>query len=160
MHKVNYYKNNNDIYKVNHDLKKITCIASGEVMFPDYEENIDKIQRFKSIQMHDWKHHENTFFISRDFEWTHDGQKYKTNSKKIDWQNASTCGQEAMVFHAGKIWKANNYYYPRIHLTRAESLNKPHIVIKDEESYKQWLENQRKNTKWTDIKYCRNFSKC
>lgn len=158
MHKVKYYINNKDVYKVNYDLKKITCLASGEAMFPDFEENIEKISKFKTMNMADWKHHENQFFISRHFNWEHNGVKFSTIDSPIKWQNASTCGREAMVFHSGKIWKANDYYYPRIFLTRVESLDKPTLPIVDEETYKAWLDNHRKNTKWTDIKYCRNFS--
>ena len=158
MDNVKYYKNGEDFYKVNNDLKRITCISNGEATFPEYEPNIVSVSGYKKIKMPQWKQIENKFFLAKHFFWQHEGKNYCTTNEIIKWTKASTCGNEATVFHNGKIWLANDYYYPRISLRRIETVNREHIIIKDDASYKAWLEEQRKNTKWTDIKYCRHFT--
>jgi hypothetical protein len=157
MDKVKYHKFDNDFYKVNHDLKRITRIFEGGVEYLDYESNVEDISGYKKIQMNEWKQAENSFFISKEFTWEHEEKKYTTTQKALEWKPASTCGREAIVFHNGKIWRANDYYYPRISLRRIETINRPHIDISNEANYASWLQEHKKNTKWTDVKYCRHF---
>lgn len=150
---VKYYKKDDTYYKVHHELKQITSICNNVVVRIDYDENIENVKSFKSIKMNQWKHIENSFFISRQFKWKHNNTNYITTDNKLEWKPAITCGRETIVFHNGKIWTANDYYYPKIHLTRIE-YNKNEVNTSNLDDYFKKL---RGNQKWTDIKYCKNF---
>ena len=96
----------------------------------------------------------NNFFLSRHFQWEHNGSKYTTTDEKLNWEKATTCGRECKVFHNGKIWAANDYYYPRIQLTRVK-----YYKMQKPDDPHQYIEQLKSNIKWTDIKYLRNFKK-
>jgi hypothetical protein len=180
MKRVKYLKDGNAYYKVNNELKRITKIEDNVVEYLNYDSEIDRINAFKGVRMEVWKNIENSFFISRHFTWEHQGRKFTTTDKPLNWEK-DLCGRKAIVFHNGKIWEANDYYYPRISLTRIES---PFGKILDdtkklvEETVSNMSEEDKKNVteagkqyavvthsiqalhrnqKWTDIKYCRNF---
>ena len=161
-HKVSYFLDNKTFYKVNHNLERITKLENNEVIYLDYHKYIDKIrERAKKIQMNEWKSAENNFFISRDFEWSFNGEKYKTNNKKIEWTaNKNGCGRDAVVFHNGKIWVANDYYYPRIALTLVgKEMPRMSENLEPKLWFEKFQEFQRNNTKWTDVKYLKSFEK-
>lgn len=135
--KVAYRKNADEYYKIHYVLKKITKVINNEVSFLDYDENLNIIKAYKPLKMCDWKHIENSFFISRNFKWKYNNDWYTTTNKKVDWVNDEFGDRKATIFHCGKIYKAyyNANYYPRIYLQSLDG----------------------KNNKWTDVKYCRHF---
>ena len=156
-----YYKQKDDCYyKINYKLKRITKLENNQVSYLDYDNFIDEIINYKDLPRNKWKNVENNFFISRDFEWEFDGEKYKTNNKRIDWINGQYGGWESLVFHNGKIWKATNNgnYYPRIYLIR-ELYTPPTRTVLIEKENNILFVKQESRYKWTDIKYCRNFEK-
>ena len=141
-HPVKYFRNGSEHYKVNTELRRITKIDNNDVSYPSYDENIETVSSYKKIKMNDWKHIENSFFISRHFEWEYDGSRYTTTDDKIEFV-LDKYSYVAMVFHNGFIWKAYNSgnYYPRMFIER---INK---------------RTNQKTHKWTDIKYLRAFKK-
>jgi hypothetical protein len=156
-----YYKKRDDCYyKINSKLKRITKIENNEVSYLDYDANIVEIGSYKKIQMNQWKHVENSFFISRDFEWEFNKEKYRTNNKPIKWIKGQFGDNSSVVFHNGKIWEVSmsGNYYPRVFLER-EVYQTPtrKVLVEKNEGVKH---PQRSTSgKWTDIKYCRNFEK-
>jgi len=160
--KVVLYKKNGDCYyKINYDLRRITKIENNEVDYLEYNAHIGKVQSYKTIQMNVWKHAENSFFISRDFEWEYNGHKYKTTDKPIQWSKDKNYSNSALVFHNGKIWIAvySGNYYPRIFLETEKYVTPTREVIFGKKMKVEKKEAIQKTSKWTDIKYCRNFEK-
>jgi len=146
------YKHASDsYYKINTTLKKIVKIQNNVVSYPDYKENLSEVLALKSINMSEWKHIENSFFISRHFEWEFNGKKFRTTDKKIGWGVNKHGICSALVFHNGKVWYATNSgnYYPRIFLVQQTDDSKVSI--------KRLIYGDKPNTKWTDVKYCRHF---
>ncbi len=180
---VKYYKDGKAYYKINNKLKRITKLENNQVEYLDYDKHNERIISFKKIRVEDWKNVENKFFLSRHFQWEHNGVKYTTTDKPIEWKKASTCGREATVFHNGKIWIANDYYYPRINLTRieegfgknlddAKKMVEESVSLMSKEDQNKVtkegkegtmitlaIELMHKSQKWTDVGYCRNFEK-
>lgn len=165
--KVVYKQNIDCYYKINNDLKRITKLENNEVYYLDYVIYYDEINSYKSIRMNQWKHLENQFFISRDFEWEYNGIKYRTTDKAIDWNKAEYGTHKALIFHNGKIWSASNsgaHYYPKVYLEREKFIHPTRKVLIEKNisnTVKFIIElNAITNiAKWTDIKYCRNFEK-
>lgn len=168
MKKVVLYKKNNDCYyKINYDLRRITKIQNNEVSYLEYNTYIGEVQSYKSIKMNTWKQVENSFFISRDFEWEYGGKKYKTTDKPIQWSRDKNNLNSTLVFHNGKIWIASNavgHYYPRVFLETEKYVTPTREVLVEKDLTKTYKFIKRKSeiektSKWTDIKYCRNFEK-
>lgn len=157
-----YRKNDDCYFKINHKLKRITKIEKNEVSYLDYKTNISKIINLKSIRLNVWKRMENSFFISRHFQWEYNGAKYTTTDKQIDWFNTEHAVQArvAAIFHNGKIWKATfqSGYYPRIYLERIVYDTPTRTTLVEKENYIK-EEERHFVAKWTDIKYCRHFEK-
>jgi hypothetical protein len=161
------YKNNGDCYyKINGVLKRITKIENNIVTYLDYITNIYEVRSYKKIKMNAWKHVENSFFMSRDFEWEYQGVKYTTTNKSLSWERDEFHNYVSFVFHNGGIWKAHNSgnYYPRVFLEREKFINPIRKVlfekdVSNSEAFKNKLKFAPKTTKWTDIKYCRHFEK-
>jgi hypothetical protein len=150
----------NCYYKINDKLKRITKIEENEVSYLDYDNFAKEVKRYKNLSANRWKQIENKFFLSRDFEWEYNGEKYKTNDKRISWEKGEYGGLISLVFHNGKIWEASNNgnYYPRIQLSRELYAPPTRTVLVEKE--KNILRfNSKTRGKWTDIKYCRNFEK-
>lgn len=151
----------NCFYKVNINIKRITKVFDNEVSYIDYDENIKYVKNLKSIKVDDWHNIENTFFISKHFEWEFEGAKYRTTDKPIKWN-----GNEVMVFHNGKIWKAynNGSYFPRIYLVTKKFVNPIREVLTEKdisqtEKFIKAMNSVPLTEKWTDKKYCRHFEK-
>lgn len=156
---VKYFEKHGCYYKVNDNLKRITKIQNNEVSYPDYDTFVDEIKSHKKIQMNQWKHIENSFFISRDFEWEYNGIKYRTTNKPVEWNTGKYGGRSTFVFHNGKIWLAtySGNYYPRIYLEREKFINPKRNVLFEKENLINTTDTIPKTYKWTDIKYCRHF---
>ena len=163
---ISYKKKDDCYFKVNHTLKRITKVENNIVSYLDYDTNIEEVNSYKSIAMNVWKHIENSFFISRHFEWEYNGVKYRTTDKSIDWQKGNYGSSEALVFHNGNIWIAHysGNYFPRTYLERPQFIHPTREVIVGKDVSKT-AEFKIKETsipkvnKWTDIKYCRHFEK-
>jgi hypothetical protein len=161
---VSYRQNGDCFYKINHNLKRITRLENNVVIYLDYNTDIDEIMQYKSVKMNAWKHKENSFFISRHFEWEYDGKKFRTTDKPIEWLKNEFGSSKAVVFHNGCIWNLSmtNYYYPRIYLERKKYVVPTREVLfeKDISDTEEFIQKQNSipNTaKWTDVKYCRHF---
>jgi len=163
-----YKKNDNCYYKINYDLRRITKIQNNEVSYLEYNAHIGEVQSYKSIQVNAWKQIENSFFISRHFEWEYNGHKYKTTDKPIEWSKDKNHSNTALVFHNGKIWiasSAGGHYYPRVYLETEKYVTPTREVLveKDISNTFRFIQNRKlkiqTTAKWTDIKYCRNFEK-
>jgi len=83
MTRVTYKVYGGSYYKINHDLKRITKLYNNEVAYLDYDTSIKEVNGFKSIRMEAWKNVENTFFISRHFEWVYNDKRYRTTDKPL-----------------------------------------------------------------------------
>jgi len=153
---IKYYQIDKVFFKVNFSLERITCIENNEVKYLDFVQNIETISKFKTIKMNQWKNVENTFFLSKDFFWEYSGQKYQTIDKPIEWNQG-----HAFVFHNGKVWNAcySGNYYPRIFLERTTYAYPVTREVLFEKTIKNLDYNKKRISKWTDIKYCRNFEK-
>lgn len=159
-----YRKKDDGYFKINHDLKRITKVEKNEVSYLDYDTNIEEINSYKSIAMDVWKHIENSFFISRHFEWEYNGIKYRTTDKPIQWEKGKYGSSESLVFHNGNIWIAHysGNYFPRIYLERPKFIQPTREVIIGKDVSKT-ADFKRKETsipkvnKWTDFKYLKHF---
>jgi hypothetical protein len=140
-----FYKNEDSFYKVNYINKTIIELKNNEIFNLDFDENFNKISNFKKISSNTWKNKENTFFISRHFQWVYNGEKYTTTNELIDWSKPVV-----YVFHNGKIWIASCSYSTRIMLKEPVS----QLV-----TIKKLIYGNIPILKWTHIKYCRNFKK-
>lgn len=162
-----YRKDGDCYYKINDNLKRITKVENNEVSFLDYDVHFVEIKSYKSIKMNQWKHVENSFFISRDFEWEYNGVKYRTTDKPLDWGKSEYGVFKTLIFHNGKIWMASNaggHYYPRIYLEREKFVHPTRYVLfeKNISNTEKFIKKENSipnSAKWTDIKYCRNFEK-
>lgn len=158
---VSYFKKDDCYYKINDSLKRISKIQNNEVSYPDYDIFVDEIKSHKKIQMNQWKHIENSFFISRDFEWEYNGIKYRTTNKPVEWGTGKygKSVNESVVFHNGKIWLAtySGNYYPRIYLESKKFVNPTRDVLFEKNDFKSKEKDAPSVYKWTDIKYCRHF---
>jgi hypothetical protein len=164
--KVFYKKNGDCYYKINNDLQRITKLQNNVVSYLDFNTHSVEIISYKSINLSAWKHIENSFFISRHFEWEYNGHKYQTTDKPIKWEKTREYGATALIFHNGKIWSAtySGNYYPRVYLEKKGYVHPSREVLveKDISNTVEFINKQNSgpNTaKWTDIKYCRNFEK-
>lgn len=163
--KVFYKKNGDCYYKINNDLKRITKLENNEVSYLEYDIHWPEINFYKTIQMNQWKHMENSFFISRDFEWEYNRVKYRTTDKPIDWGSSEFGVRKALIFHNGKIWLASNaggHYYPRVYLEREKFIHPTRKVLIEKNISNTVKFINKQNTipnaaKWTYVKYCRNF---
>ena len=160
-HSVLYRVNDNCYYKINSDLKRITKIENNIVSYLDYDTHSKEIFSYKKTKVNNWKHVENSFFISRDFEWEYQGHKYRTTNKPLVWgKDKHTHQTFSFVFHNGRIWKAYNSsnYYPRIYLSKEDFVNPTRQVLFEKDlSQKIDIKVASITIKWTDIKYCRHF---
>lgn len=161
-----FYKKHDCYFKVNNDLKRITKIENNQVSYLDYDTYAEEIKSHTKIQMNQWKHIENSFFISRNFEWEYNGFKYHTTDKPITWKQNKHYRQSASVFHNGTIWEAHysSNYYPRVYLTKKIYVTPTREVLveKDMSETEEFINKENfdlSTSKWTDIKYCRNFEK-
>ena len=151
-----YYRKNDDCYyKINDNLKRITKINKNEVSYLDYASQKSIVMDYRPITANRWKQIENSFFLSRDFEWEYNGERYKTNNKPINWNKG-----ESLVFNNGKIWEAycSGNYYPRIQLRR-NLYRTPTRKVLIEKKNNILNINPPITGKWTNVKYCRNFEK-
>lgn len=155
-----YRKNNDCYYKVNGNLKRITKVDKSEVSYLDYDTFISEVKSYKPISSNRWRQVENSFFLSRDFEWEYNNEKFRTNNKPIDWKKGKYGGWVSLVFHNGKIWEASNNgnYYPRISLVRELYVSPTRTVLVEKKNNIIRV-NAKARGKWTHIKFCRNFEK-
>jgi hypothetical protein len=111
-----YKQHEGAYYKVNPTLERITRIENNEVTFLDYHEHVATIREYRMLRFDVWKQQEHKFFMSRNFQWDFEGNLYQTTDNPIYWT-----GGEAMVFHGGKVWKAYDYYRPRLELQNLQT---------------------------------------
>ena len=159
MANIKYFQSEDNFFKVNYDLKRITLLKNNVVEYLDFEQKIEEISKFKKIKMNQWKNVENSFFISKEFSWEYDGKQYRTVEKPIEWLDGELHQRYALVFHNGKIWKAyySGNYYPRVYLQRQVYAFPITREVLFEKIIKNLDYNKKEVSKWTDIKYCRSF---
>jgi hypothetical protein len=147
-----YYRiNNGYFYKIITSSKKIYKITSIEVETLDYDSNYETVKSFTPLKKNDWNSMQNSFFISRDFEWVYQGVCYMTTGKRIQYNANGVSTPSALVFHNGLVWEAHysGNYYPRMWLTaKVKRTDKETGEVKIIEI-----------SKWTDEKYLRAFEK-
>lgn len=149
MKPIQYLKteDNHSVYKVNHELKRVTRICANRRTFPEYD--AFSTQDLVKCRKDEWRRVENSFYSNNVFEWVFEGNLYKISdvpcSEKFLQNNDGTIISNIypyLVWHNGFVWATyySGNYYPRMPLVR--------------------IDNQGKECrKWTDIKYLKNFIK-
>lgn len=143
-------KDNHSYYKVNHELKRITRICANRRTFPEYAELQNILDEgVVKARKDEWHQVENSYFTNNEFEWMFDGKMYKTSDipcdKEFLQKNDGSVVSDRypwLVWHNGFVWATywSGNYYPRMPLVRVDNHGKT-------------------CTKWTDIKYLKNFIK-
>lgn len=101
-----------------------------------------------------WCLAENNYYLRNDFEWVYEGKRYRTVDTPISEKQLQVIKEGTpeyqmyrwnnfLVFHNGQIWATsmNGNYYPRMYLSRTSK-------------------DGKRESKWTHVKYLRNFVKC
>jgi hypothetical protein len=133
---------NHSHFKINHDIKKVTRICNNKRTFPDYEEFLadDFLKDKGKCRKQDWRTAENTFYLSSKFEWQYEGEWYVTTEP---------CLQEN-----GPVFDNENKEDKRIGSCY------PYLVWNNGFVWLVRIDNKGEYiSKWTDIRYLKNFSK-
>jgi hypothetical protein len=152
MSQIHYRTDGTFSYKILTTSKKIYKVTPDDVEILDYDSNYESVMRFKTLKKNDWNSMQNSFFISRHFEWVYEGVCYTTTDKRIQYTTPNgSYTPTALVFHNGLVWEAyySSNYFPRIQLTaKVKRINNEtgEVMIVQK-------------TKWTDEKYLRAFEK-
>lgn len=152
MSNIYYRVDNGYFYKIITSSKKIYKITIKEVETIDYDSHYELVKSFTPLKKNDWNSMQNSFFISRHFEWVYEGVCFTTTDKRIQYTTPTgSFTPTALVFHNGLVWEAyySSNYFPRIQLTaKVKRTNKEtgEVTIVQK-------------SKWTDEKYLRAFEK-